>query len=240
MLVCKNCGAKLADHSKFCYACKTPVTPDTPSVSRNMWQEKYGAGKENPEILEPGDPRIPEDPDDPFGFGFGDDRDFDELRAAIHKLEEQQKKANAKPTDEMLYIGDGAFSYVMKFAKLRESKKLVSWNWWAFLIGPAWFIYRKMYLLGAAMLMVDLWVTLFFTNSFYYYMVTIIMDVLMGLFADSIYMNHIERLVEHSKGMSEDEEAEDIRRKGGSSFTIMLITLLAFQIIYFVLVNLMI
>jgi hypothetical protein len=205
-----------------------------------MWQEKYGAGKENPEILEPGDPRIPEDPDDPFGFGFGDDRDFDELRAAIHKLEEQQKKANAKPTDEMLYIGDGAFSYVMKFAKLRESKKLVSWNWWAFLIGPAWFIYRKMYLLGAAMLMVDLWVTLFFTNSFYYYMVTIIMDVLMGLFADSIYMNHIERLVEHSKGMSEDEKAEDIRRKGGSSFTIMLITLLAFQIIYFVLVNLMI
>lgn len=90
------------------------------------------------------------------------------------------------------------------------------------------------------MLMVDLWVTLFFTNSFYYYMVTIIMDVLMGLFADSIYMNHIERLVEHSKGMSEDEKAEDIRRKGGSSFTIMLITLLAFQIIYFVLVNLMI
>ncbi len=256
MLVCKNCGAKLADHSKHCYACHAEVAPDFEyippmeethrvdptkgSTAKNIWQEKYGAGTEEPEQLDPTDPNVPHEPEDPlFWLHFDEIRDEASLEAALERMEEQQKKAKYAPTDEMLYIGGNSFSYILKFHKLREGNKVISWNWWAFLCGPMWFAFRKMYGLAALLVGASIWISLYFQVSTYYYVVTVILDVLMGLFADSIYMNHIDSLVRKSKDMDREKKAKHIKWRGGTSVLAMFLVLIIEQIISYGLMNMM-
>ena len=44
------------------------------------------------------------------------------------------------------------FSYIQKFLKMERKKVPVSFNWAAFLFGPFWFIYRRMYAAGGILI----------------------------------------------------------------------------------------
>ncbi len=236
MLICKNCGAKLADHSKKCYACGTPVTPDTVEGTpkdeaempegRNVWQEKYGAGKEIIEKTGPDDPGF-QNPFDPENDPFLNWSESDIFR----RLQEEQQKVYKAPTDEQLLIGDGAFEYTLKFARLRDRGTMLSWNWWAFLVGPIWFIYRKMYFLGYMMLILGIFGAFMFRSSVYYYLITFLVDTLMGMFGDSLYMARIERLEKHIPKDDSEKKNAYIRRHGGTSMVGVVISFIAYEII---------
>lgn len=240
MLICKNCGARLADHSKKCYACGTPVTPDTVEgipkdeaempEGRNVWQEKYGAGKEKIEKTKPDDSGF----QNPFDTDFDTDNDpFMNWSESdiFRKLQEEQQKVYKAPTDEQLLIGNGAFEYTLKFARLRDRGTMISWNWWAFLIGPTWFIYRKMYFLGSVLLALGMLGAVTIKSMGYYYAITFLIDVLMGMFGDSLYMARIERLEKHIPKDDSEKKNAYIRHHGGTSVAGVVIAFIVYEII---------
>lgn len=56
--------------------------------------------------------------------------------------------------DASVYLGPGNFSYLQKFFLEKSGKR--TFNVWAFLFGGLWFIYRKMYKLGAIFIALSL------------------------------------------------------------------------------------
>lgn len=54
-----------------------------------------------------------------------------------------------KVSDALSYTQISAGRYLRKFVKNKGKKHLISWNWGAFIFGPAWFFYRKIYNVGA-------------------------------------------------------------------------------------------
>ncbi len=59
------------------------------------------------------------------------------------------------------FFGPNAERYLARYEKLREKRSqgkqhFLSWNWAAFLLGFAWFFYRKMYAAGAVLLALPL------------------------------------------------------------------------------------
>lgn len=72
----------------------------------------------------------------PFGFPFA--QPFDD-----------QQSIQGIPVKEVASVVKiNAFSYIPKFLRMERKKVPVSFNWFAFLLAPFWFIYRKMYLIG--------------------------------------------------------------------------------------------
>lgn len=54
--------------------------------------------------------------------------------------------------DTAEFVQSGAARYIPKFYAMEKSGKKVSWNWAAFLFAPYWFFYRKLYAVGAVVL----------------------------------------------------------------------------------------
>lgn len=54
--------------------------------------------------------------------------------------------------DTAEFVQSSAARYIPKFYTMEKSGKKVSWNWAAFLFGPYWFFYRKLYTVGAVLL----------------------------------------------------------------------------------------
>lgn len=232
MLICKNCGARLADHSKICYACKTPVTPETviredpfaegeaaadgePVANgekqgpRNIWEERYGKDAENKK--------------DPIAdYDWQDEGDLQDL---LKRLE----SGEAGLTDEELLIGPGAFGYGEKFKKMREKNRLLGWNWGAFLLGPIWFAYRKMYPMSIVTILMAGFFGLIFRSQLAM-IISLILDVSMALFGDRIYLEHISRLLGKVKKLSKDQKPAFIRRHGGVAIVPVMILFLVYWI----------
>ena len=238
MLICKNCGAKLADISKKCYNCGTPVSKetteyydpfaeekDTPfqevegsnfnaanestqqtstldqqttdTKSQNIWQQRYGKSAENQK-----EPTADYDWDD-----------MNDLNQVFAHMEKEQRDFLEHPTEEQILIGPGAFRYSMKFKEMRAKNKLLGWNWGAFLMGPAWFGYRKMYL------MAGITTVLYASSIFFDYnlgvIISVILDITMALFADRIYLEHIVGLNRKMDTLPQDKRVTFVRRWGG-------------------------
>lgn len=68
-----------------------------------------------------------------------------------------------KVSDALSYTQISAGRYLKKFIKNKGKKHLVSWNWGAFIFGPAWFFYRKIYNVGAFFLALVIAATLIVT-----------------------------------------------------------------------------
>lgn len=261
MLICRKCGARLADQSKICYCCKTPVTPETVDYydpfaedqeadeeqraleaaaesparrasSRN--QDPSGRYRGQDFDAKSGSDRQQAGNDGMMPHGYGEAGTDDGMMAHGYdpsdfwgNLDREQQNAYQAPTDEMLYIGPGAELYIPKFRDMQEKKRLFAWNWAAFLGGPAWFAYRKMYGMSIFLLVGNL----FLAFLPYYIWAAIAVDVLLGLLGDSIYMNHIARLVAKGRKLPREAHAKHIRRFGGVSLAYMLVLFAVYEVL---------
>lgn len=114
---------------------------------------------------------------------------------------------------EIALIGSAASEYIRKFERLRQGG--VSWNWWAFLWTPLWCFYRKMYLFGIAAIALQWIVKLLLGSAAAFFQ--LILYIVFGIIADSIYMNRIERLSKKAEGLYGDERDDFFRVNGGVS-----------------------
>ena len=102
--------------------------------------------------------------------------------------------------------------YIAKFADMKQKNKKATWNWPAFLVTPAWLVYRKMYAYGAIvwavnMLLEEIW-------SFGGF----VLSILFGVFANYIYMTHLEKLALQAKSLQEPEKSQFIEKNKGMSW----------------------
>lgn len=58
--------------------------------------------------------------------------------------------------DLSAFVGQKSNYYLPRFRRMVKTGKCASWNWAAFIFGPLWLLYRKMYGLGAIVILLEL------------------------------------------------------------------------------------
>ena len=240
MIICNNCGAKLADHSKICYACKTVVGPDWKHVSE---YDPVGSnfdvmlsGEDSRDVIDYNDKNIKnvldEDSDKDSNKESNDDkkaertslensmkefreRYLNELNMSQDEIYKKmdEESGNTELTEEEKLIGDNGWMYILRFKQMKERNSIFTWNWWAFLLGPIWFAYHKMYAWTVALLGIDAVFTVIDTKS----IGTILIDIIIAIFANRFLMDHIDALKRKVDMLSNEKREQYITRHGGTS-----------------------
>ncbi len=126
--------------------------------------------------------------------------------AAIH-----QTGGGGYAAEMRKHIGKGAEYYMRSFAKMQTEGRKVSWNWWAFLFGTFWLIYRRIYDWAITLFLFDLLliyvsITHMYNSilglfSLYYFssydLISLAVCVCFGMFGNYIYMRHIEKIMKN-------------------------------------------
>ena len=112
------------------------------------------------------------------------------------------------------FVGSNGLYYSNAFQKIRMGNKKTSWNWCAFLFTAYWFAYRKMYgwaagviLTNTVLIFIGGFASLFLIASF----------VLIGIFANYLYLQHIETALQQCQNLQEPFKTQEIKKKGGTS-----------------------
>lgn len=114
--------------------------------------------------------------------------------------------------DEDRYLVVRIAYYKNKFAMMRATNQKTSWNWPAFLFTPYWCIYRKMYAIGIGLLAAVLVSTLFAPVGV---LIAFAGRLVFGIYANYLYMRHIQQLIETERGLQEPFKTDHVLRSGG-------------------------
>lgn len=131
-------------------------------------------------------------------------------------------------SDTALYIGQNSEYYIPKFNSLKAQNKKDSWNWCSFLFAPYWFIYRKMYGYGAAILGCA------FLLSFLGWFGSILAlggYITFGVLGNYIYMSQVDKNISQGKTMSEPYKAQYIGKVSGVNSTATILTVIGYPIL---------
>ena len=137
------------------------------------------------------------------------------------KTEPQFYQSDVIDEDVKSLIGEKQEYYVPKFSMLKQLGKKASWNWCAFLLTPAWFFYRKMYVYGLVMILFNITVGNLLNG-----VVTIAVSAVLGVFGNYIYMDYLEKQSLQMKSMPDTVKETFIREKGGTSWPAVFVSFL--------------
>ena len=139
------------------------------------------------------------------------------------------KAENIIDDDVCALIGEEKQEYYLnRFAQMKQGNKKATWNWCAFLFTPAWFIYRKMYAYGAIVFVISYLLDEMLPNM------DLLFSVLCGVFANYIYMTHLEKLALQAKAMTEPAKSQFIEKNKSTSWAAVGFAALAMFAITFV------
>ncbi|MBR5251574.1 MAG: DUF2628 domain-containing protein [Oscillospiraceae bacterium] len=117
--------------------------------------------------------------------------------------------------------------YLPKFRQFRQLNKKTSWNWCAFLFGPTWFIYRKMYLYALC-----IWGVAFLFTAITEGSGGLIFNIATGILGNWLYMHHLEqRAREISILPFEAKQAALAKKSGVNKGAVIAIVIVEFVLI---------
>ncbi len=119
--------------------------------------------------------------------------------------------------------------YISNFYKMKAQNKKASWNWCAFLVAPYWFIYRKMYGYGAAVLGAEFIQSII--GGVFTSLLSLAGYIILGIFANYIYMRQVDRNVTQLKNLTEPYRTEFIARNGGTNSAATVLTIVGYVIL---------
>lgn len=131
--------------------------------------------------------------------------------------------------DVVKLIGTKKEYYIPKFQEMKTKNDKITWNWPAFLFAPYWFIYRKMYNYGIGVL-----IAAFIISSIggpFMNILALCGYIAIGLFANYIYMDHLEKLSAQAKEMKEPFNTQFIANKGGVNGAATVIAIIVYALI---------
>lgn len=137
---------------------------------------------------------------------------------------------------EREYIGVREDEYLDKFSRLRSRNSSIGWNWCAFLFGPFWFLYRKLYQWAAAFWLAPVVVRLVLPDSMNW-LVTVAGWVLGGLLGDSLYMRQIEKNVNIGSQLPEPLRQQHISKNSGVNLPAVIVALVVWLVLIIWLVS---
>ena len=125
-------------------------------------------------------------------------------------------------------VGTKQEYYISKFQEMKSQNKKTTWNWIAFLFSPYWFIYRKMYGYGFAVLGVMLLNVLINVPIISFLLLGGYIAI--GIFANYIYMQCLEKKSNEIKTMAEPFRTQFMQKNGGVNSTALVLTIIGWII----------
>lgn len=135
----------------------------------------------------------------------------------------------AVDADVAALVGTKQEYYIPKFQEMKSQNKKTSWNWVAFFFTAYWFMYRKMYGYGFATLGVVFLINLI--NVPIFSLVLLGGYITMGIFANYIYMQWIEKNANQAKTMNEPFKTQFIQKNGGVSSTALVLSIIGWVVL---------
>ena len=114
--------------------------------------------------------------------------------------------------DVKLLIGKNQEYYVPKFSKMKQLNKKMTWNWPAFLVGPMWFMYRKMYHYGLGLLLFNIVFEEIMPLG-----ISLAISAVIAAFANYLYMQQLEGHALYMKSAADTARWNIAEEKGGTS-----------------------
>ena len=131
--------------------------------------------------------------------------------------------------DVVAMVGTKQEYYIPKFQQMKSQNKKTSWNWVAFFFTPYWFMYRKMYGYGFATLGVAFLITLI--NAPIFSFLSLGGYITMGIFANYIYMQWLEKHANQVKTMNEPFRTQFIQKNGGVNSMALTLTIIGWVVL---------
>lgn len=126
-------------------------------------------------------------------------------------------------------IGDENTGYYQtKFQEMKSQEKKISWNGAAFFFGPIWFIYRKMYVYGYALLALQVLINIMVGPS----IIIPLYYAGMGILGNYVYMNYLEKLADNARAVPNTRDFIATNRGVNTVATVVVLIVEALWIIY--------
>ena len=157
----------------------------------------------------------------------------DETSGSIYSAPESDTSTTGSDDLFAAYVGPKrAEYYKARFEKIAGGSGSIGWHWPAFFFTSAWLLYRKMWLyalmyiivipfaLGFVLGMIGVFMNEDTAVGLYYLVYFLYAFVLMPMFANRLYYGHVKSKVDKisSLNLSEGQMAEELARKGGTSW----------------------
>ncbi len=200
----------IAEAPAFCSRCGSPVVPGNPFCS------KCGAPIAST-----------------ISVGDGSSGSINKVASKVSS-EFRSVMGNFKTEDSIdqemgEYIGSKKEYYLQVFGELKSQKKYTSWNTFAFLISPFWFMYRKMYIPGGVLLGIDLILALI--GGILSGIIGVVIALGAGFLANYFYMYDIEQRVKKGKELTGPQKTVYIEQKGDVNATVPSIAAVVYALI---------
>ena len=128
---CAHCGTDNDADSTYCKNCGAGMNSDFGGYHQ-AGEGHFGAGRFND-----------------FDFGSADDirrHAFSYNFSLYGGVDPAADIGGASAEDLAVFIGDNSQSFIPRLHFMNRQRAKVSWNWPAFIFGPIYYLYRKMYL----------------------------------------------------------------------------------------------
>lgn len=254
-IFCPHCGYENAVQNNFCVRCGTPLPQINNMPAPTFEQEAPMPVSGTTESVEPvqANPTVieetvsitsevsvlpvPETPEE-LAEESAEQDVIDFLPEAINYDEEniaipQPTVAYSEPfteenaittSDVHRFVLENSDKYTDEFEKL-ESGSIFSLNWSAALFGPYWFLYRKQYVLGGAMLVLQTAVQLIFGQGFF--IAAVAFRVFGLFFATPLYSSYVRKHVVFAKELDEKPKQAYFKEKGSTSLSAVALGIIA-------------
>jgi len=219
--ICPNCSTENAQYAEFCTRCGADLDVED-------WHSAYVP------------PTPPVNEYTPRYTPFS---------AADH-YSDNEIISNTPAKELAAVVGNNAPYYMDRFRRTNQNKTC-GWNWAACLLGPLWMLYRKQYVAGGLLFLLDTACTLVY-NLFYYSVyqglavgarptmmqmmaspwfnaamiastVLILFRVLLGIFGNNLYLTFCKNKIQKAKVDVPDISSFELSTKGGVSFAVAVI-----------------
>lgn len=182
---------------------------------------------------------------------------------SVESYSSAEKIGSSNAADLAAVVGNNTTYYMDRFRRIERGQG-GGWNWAAFLLAPFWLFYRKQYLLGAVYLIIrlvsniatlvvfapfyvaetieqqeamlmDIYASPLFYLAGFLYVIFMTLKILLGLRANSFYLEHCEKKIHTMRMKTPDISPIELASFGGVSFALpilfYLVTELALTIV---------
>lgn len=208
---CTRCGSPNSASSSFCSKCGNQLTVSQSSAPHYTVSERGSNGN-------------------PYAYTnqtYQQQQSYNNTQQNYYSG--AQYNQTAVDTDLQSLVGTKSEYYIPKFTEMKFQNKKNTWNWCAFLFAPYWFIYRKMYGYGAAIL--GALFVLSLINNAFLSILSLVGYIVLGIFGNYIYMQNLEKKSLQMKTMPEQNKIQFISQNGGTNTTATVLVIIGYAIL---------
>lgn len=135
--------------------------------------------------------------------------------------------------DIMKFVEKNTQFYQNKFDTITKTGSKITWNWAAFFLNIYWLLYRKMYLQAGGLFLITI-----ILNCIPYigWLVSIGVTIAFGMYANSIYLDHIQKKLIEINNLDYSQREVAIQSKGGVNLVLPIAIFAGIVILTFIVV----